>query len=95
MLSERETVVELPWAADSCPCVAGAANRVTSSVGISYSVVHLVSILRGVVSSARAGLGCVIVSALPVSTMLTRQRVCTCGGACVCGLSSRGRAVHT
>ena len=29
-LSERETVVELPWAADTCPCVVKAANRVTS-----------------------------------------------------------------
>ena len=27
ILSERETVVELPWAADSCPCVVEAANR--------------------------------------------------------------------
>jgi hypothetical protein len=29
VLSERETVVELLWAADSCPCVVEAANRVT------------------------------------------------------------------
>jgi hypothetical protein len=27
---EREAVVELPWAADRCPCVLEAANRVTS-----------------------------------------------------------------
>jgi hypothetical protein len=31
MLSGRKTVVELPWAADSCPCVVEAANRVTSN----------------------------------------------------------------
>jgi hypothetical protein len=31
MLSVREIVVELPWAADSCPCVVDAANRVTSN----------------------------------------------------------------
>jgi hypothetical protein len=31
-LSERETVVELPWAVDSCSCAAAAANRVTSMV---------------------------------------------------------------
>jgi hypothetical protein len=30
-LSERESVVELPWAADSCPCVVEAANRVTTN----------------------------------------------------------------
>jgi hypothetical protein len=29
MLSERETVVELPFAADSCPCVVEAMNHVT------------------------------------------------------------------
>jgi hypothetical protein len=50
MLSERETVFELPWAGDCCPCVVEAANRVTSdSVGTRDGVVQLVSILGGVV----------------------------------------------
>jgi hypothetical protein len=31
MLSERETVVELPFDADCCPCAVEAANRVTSN----------------------------------------------------------------
>jgi hypothetical protein len=31
MLSDRETVVELPFAADRCPCVVEAANRVTGT----------------------------------------------------------------
>jgi hypothetical protein len=33
MVSERETEVELPWAAGSCPWVVEAANRVSISVG--------------------------------------------------------------
>ena len=37
-MSERETVIELPWDADSCPCVVEAANRVT--VGIRDSEVR-------------------------------------------------------
>ena len=45
MFSERETVVELPFAADSCPCAVEAASRVTINCGIRDSVVQLVSYL--------------------------------------------------
>ena len=51
------------------------------TVGIRDSVVQLVSTLGGVVSSARAGLGCIIVSAQPVYTVLTHRRVCIWSGA--------------
>jgi hypothetical protein len=40
--------------------------------------------MNSVGSSARARLGGVIVPALRVATVLTRQRVCVCAGACVC-----------
>jgi hypothetical protein len=47
MLSERETVVELPWAADCCPCVGKLRTvlQVPLTVGIRVGVVQLVSIL--------------------------------------------------
>jgi hypothetical protein len=44
-MSERETVVELPWAADCCPCVEKLRTVLPFAVGIRDSVVHLVSIL--------------------------------------------------
>ena len=76
-MSERETEVELPLAADSCPCVEKLRTVLPSTVGIRDGVVHLVSILFGsVITSARAGLASIVVSALPVATLLTRQRVC-------------------
>jgi hypothetical protein len=85
MLSERETVVELPLAADCCPCVVEAANRVTRDcVGTRDGVVQLVSILGGVVSSARAGLVRINVSALPSSTVVDAMR------GCVRGITRRG-----
>jgi hypothetical protein len=54
------------------------------TVGIRDSVVHVVSTLGSAVISARAGLGSIIATALPVATLLTRQRVCICVGAFVC-----------
>jgi hypothetical protein len=54
-------------------------NRVTIS---DTGVVHLVSTLGSI--SARAELSSIITSALPVATVLTRQRVCVRAGACVC-----------
>jgi hypothetical protein len=33
-MAERETVVELPWAADSCPCVGKLRTVVTLTVGV-------------------------------------------------------------
>jgi hypothetical protein len=43
MLSERETVVELPWAADCCPCVEKLrAVLPLTVVGIRDSAVQLV-----------------------------------------------------
>ena len=41
MVSERETVVELPWAADCCPCVVEAATVLPSTVGIRDRAVQL------------------------------------------------------
>jgi hypothetical protein len=43
---ERETVVELPWAADNCPCVEKLRTVLPLTVGIRDGVVHLVSHLR-------------------------------------------------
>jgi hypothetical protein len=55
------------------------------TVGIRDGAVQLVSTLGSVVISARAGLGSIITSALPVATVLTRQRVCVrlCWRVCV------------
>jgi hypothetical protein len=49
-------------------------NRVTITVVMKDSAVHLVSTLGGVVILARAELGSIITSALPVGTVLTRER---------------------
>ena len=73
---ERETVVELPWAADSCPCVEKLRTVLPLTVGIRDGVVQLVSTLGSAVISARAELGSIIASALPVAALLTHQRVC-------------------
>ena len=52
MVSERETVVELPWAADSCPCVEKLRTVLPFTVGIRDGVVQLVSTLGSAVISA-------------------------------------------
>jgi hypothetical protein len=75
-MSERETVVELPFAADCCPCVEKLRTVSPFTVGIRDGAVQLVSTLGSAVISARAELGSIIVSALPVATVLTHQRVC-------------------
>ena len=64
------------FAADSCPCVEKLRTVSPLTVGIRDGVVQLVSTLGSVVISARAALGSIIASALPVATLLTRQRVC-------------------
>jgi hypothetical protein len=85
---QAETVVGLPWAAGSCPWVGKLRTVLPLTVGIRDGVVQLVSSLGSAVLSARAELGCIITSALPVATVLTRQRARTCsderdGGWCV------------
>jgi hypothetical protein len=77
-MPEREKVVELPFAADSCPCVEKLRTVLPLTGGIRDGVVHLVSTLRSADISARAELGSIIASALPVATLLTRQPVCVC-----------------
>jgi hypothetical protein len=52
-MSERETVVELPFAADCCPCVEKLRTVLPFTVGIRDGVVQLVSTLGSVVISAR------------------------------------------
>ena len=47
-MSERETVVELPFAADCCPCVEKLRTVVPLTVGIRDGAVQLVSILSRV-----------------------------------------------
>jgi hypothetical protein len=42
-MSERETVAELPWAADSCPCEEKLRTVLPLPVGIRDGVVHSVS----------------------------------------------------
>jgi hypothetical protein len=74
-MSERETVVELAWAAGCRPCVEKLRTALPLTVGIRDSALQLVSTLGSAVISARAELGSIIVSALPVATVLTRQRV--------------------
>jgi hypothetical protein len=83
-MPEREKVVELPFAADSCPCVEKLRTVLPLTGGIRDGVVQLVSTLCSAVISARAELSSIITSPLPVATVLTRQRVCVCVGACVC-----------
>jgi hypothetical protein len=74
-MSERETTVKLPFAADCCPCVEKLRTVLPSTVGIRDGAVKLVSTLNSVITSARAGLGSIMTSALPVFFLLTRQRV--------------------
>jgi hypothetical protein len=50
--SERETLVELPWAAGSCPCVEKLRAVLPFTVGIRDGVVHLVPTLGGVIGGA-------------------------------------------
>jgi hypothetical protein len=61
-------VVELPWAADCCPCVEKLRTVLPFTVDIRDGAVHLVSTLGSAVVSARAELGSVFASALPVAT---------------------------
>jgi hypothetical protein len=75
-------VVELPWAADCCPCVEKLRTVLPLAVGIRDGAVHLASTLGSAVISARAELSSIIASALPVATVLTHQRVCVWGGGC-------------
>jgi hypothetical protein len=44
-MSERETVVELPFAADRCPCVEKLRTVLSLTVGIRDGAVHSVSTL--------------------------------------------------
>jgi hypothetical protein len=53
-MSERGTVVKLPFAADCCPCVEKLRTVLPLTVGIRAGAVHLVSTLGSVVISARA-----------------------------------------
>ena len=59
---------ELPFAADCCPCVRKLRTVLPLTVGIRDGVVRLVSTLGSVLISARAELGSIIASALPVAT---------------------------
>jgi hypothetical protein len=59
-------VVELACAADCCQCVEKLRTVLPFTIGIRDGVVHLVSTLGSVVTSARARLGSILVSALPV-----------------------------
>jgi hypothetical protein len=51
-MSERETVVEVPFAADCCPCVEKLRTVLTFIVGIRDGAVQLVSTLGRAVISA-------------------------------------------
>jgi hypothetical protein len=73
-MSERETVFELLFAADSCPCVEKLRTVLPSTVGIRDGAVQLASTFGSAVISARAELGSIIASALPVATLLTNPR---------------------
>jgi hypothetical protein len=66
------------------PCVKKLRTVLPLTVGIRDGVVQLVSTLGSVVISARAELGGIITSALPVATVSTHQRACVCVGAFVC-----------
>jgi hypothetical protein len=83
------------WAADRCPCVDKLRAVLPLSDVTRDSVVHLVSVLGSVVISARAELGSIIASALPVATMLICQRACICVGACVCVLVLQREETHS
>jgi hypothetical protein len=70
-VSEHETAVELPFAADCCPCVEKLRTVLPFSVGIRDGAVHLVSALGSAVIAARAELSRIIsTSALPVADVL-------------------------
>ena len=77
-MSERATVVELPFAAGCCPCVEKLRAVLPLTVGIRDGAVQMVSTLGSAVVSALAELGSIIASALPVATLSTHQRVCWC-----------------
>jgi hypothetical protein len=64
-------VVELPFAAGCCPCVEKLRTVLPLTVGVRDGAVQLVSTLGSVVISARAELGSIMTSALPVSAVLT------------------------
>ena len=56
-MSERETVVELPWAADSCPWVEKLRTVLPLTVGIRDGAVQLVVHLGSVVEREGVGAG--------------------------------------
>jgi hypothetical protein len=55
-MSEREMLVELPFAADCCPCVEKLRTVLPLTAGIRDGAVQLVFTLGSVVTSARAEL---------------------------------------
>jgi hypothetical protein len=57
MSEERETVVELPFAAGCCPCVERLRTVLPVTVGTRDGAVQLVSTFGSVVTSARSELG--------------------------------------
>ncbi len=63
-------MVELPFAADCCPCVEKLRTVLPFTVGIRDGAVQLVSTLGSAVISARAELGGIFTSALPVATVI-------------------------
>ena len=63
-MSEREPVVEPPFASDCCQCVEKPRTVLPLTAGIRDGVVQLVSSLGSAVLSARAELGSIIASAL-------------------------------
>jgi hypothetical protein len=79
MLSERQTVVELPWAADCCPCVEKLRTVLPFSVGIRDGAVQLVLThqrVQLVLTHQRVQL---VLTHQRVQLVLTHQRVRTCG----------------
>jgi hypothetical protein len=85
-MSERETLVELPWAADRCPCVDKLRTLLPLTVGTRDGAVHLVSTLSSVVISARAALVNVCAFAL--------VRLCACGFLSVATVLARRAVVR-
>jgi hypothetical protein len=92
----------LPWAAGCCLCVGKLRTVLPLTVGIRDSAVQLVSTLGSAVIPARAELGSIIASALPVATLLTRQRVrtwmrwwCTAPTASSVGMAGQSAAISS
>jgi hypothetical protein len=64
-MSERFTVVELPFGADRRPWEENLRTVLPLTVGIRDGVVQLVSPLGSAVTSARAELGSIIIASVP------------------------------